>query len=161
MSLYRNQYRIESTRYPGWNYAWAGWYFITTCVKDRLCCLSTISGEDSILNQYGSIVAEEWKARAAKDIEIDEWVVMPNHFHAIVILKDGERESSLGEIVGQFKSHSSRRIHQSGLPEFEWQERFYDKIIRDPESLYEIRNYIRFNPLKWHLDSENPENAFL
>jgi len=69
------------------------------------------------------------------------------------------RANSLGAIVNQFKSRSTKRIRKMGYKEFAWQPRFYDHIIRDERSLEKIREYIINNPLKWELDEENPDYA--
>ena len=65
---------------------------------------------------------------------------------------------SLSAIIRAFKSAVSKNIHQHGFPEFSWQARFYDRIIRDENKLYNIRKYIRSNPAKWEFEKNNPEN---
>ena len=67
----------------------------------------------------------------------------------------------LSELIGAFKTTSSKLIHQHGLSEFQWQRNFYDHIIRNEKSLNEIRKYIVENSLKWELDKNNPENLFM
>jgi hypothetical protein len=59
---------------------------------------------------------------------------------------------SLSEIIGVFKTTSSKEIHQKGLINFKWQRSFYDRIIRNEKELYQIRKYIRQNPLKWEIE---------
>ncbi|NHZ85029.1 MAG: hypothetical protein GWP19_04010 [Planctomycetia bacterium] len=63
---------------------------------------------------------------------------------------------SLSELIGVFKTTSSKLIHRTGLPDFLWQRSFYDHVIRNERSLYKIRKYIRYNPLKWYIDKNNP-----
>jgi len=65
---------------------------------------------------------------------------------------------SLGSIIGQFKSVCTKRIRAAGFPDFAWQPRFYDHIIRSDKSLEEIREYIVHNALKWESDRENLAN---
>jgi REP element-mobilizing transposase RayT len=101
------------------------------------------------------------------NVELDEWVLMPNHFHSIMISKSQEnldsnddnqsilRSNSLGSIIGQFKSVTTKRIRKEGLIEFSWQPRFYEHIIRDEQALTNIRKYIQLNPLKWEIDEYN------
>ncbi len=67
------------------------------------------------------------------------------------------KPNSLGSILNQFKSVCTKRIRLACDPDFAWQSRFYDHIIRDEKSLDRIRAYIRYNPLKWPQDSENPD----
>jgi REP element-mobilizing transposase RayT len=104
-------------------------------------------------------------------VELDAWVVMPNHLHGIVVIS-GERArapqrpshriarpvprlraGSLGAIIGQVKSVCTKRIRAAGHQEFAWQGRFYDHIIRDEASLDRIREYIDGNALTWEKDS--------
>jgi len=67
----------------------------------------------------------------------------------------------LSELIGAFKTTSSKLIHQNGLSEFQWQRNYYDRIIRNEKELEKIRKYIFENPLKWELDRNNPENLFM
>jgi putative transposase len=149
MTLYKNKYRIESARHPNWNYSANGWYFITICTHDRQHFFGTIQNGTMQLSSIGQIVAEEWQKTAMirPYVVLDEWVVMPNHFHAIVGIQNTGRlelpdspddtvetfrrnvstgvsrlqPKSLGSIVGQFKSICTKRIWANGCPEFAWQ----------------------------------------
>ena len=67
----------------------------------------------------------------------------------------------LSQIIGAFKTTSSKIIHETGLTEFTWQRSYYDHIIRDEKSLNNIREYILQNPQKWELEKENVENMFM
>jgi len=133
------------------------------------------------LNEIGKIVDEEWKRteEVREYIELDYFVVMPNHIHGIIILDNVEttgpvvsnkteaihriasttlQANSLGSIIGQFKSVCTKRIRKSGKSSFQWQSRFYDRIIRNDRELFQIRKYIEQNPLKWDLEKNIPEN---
>jgi REP element-mobilizing transposase RayT len=92
---------------------------------------------------------------------------MPNHCHGILIIDpdvgNGRNRSlpkikPLFELIGAFKTTSSKKIHEAGLREFKWQKSFYDHVIRNDKSLYRIRKYIINNPLKWEYDQENFNN---
>lgn len=181
MTLFRDRYRIESARLPGWDYASAGVYFVTICTRDRECFLGEVVDGKMVLSAAGVIVAEEWvkTAQIRKDVSLDEWVVMPNHLHGIIYIHNSElpcRDApagcldpsedvpparlyagTIGSILGQFKSVCTKRIWTSDY-DFAWQLRFYDQIVRDDKTLLAIREYIRNNPLKWDLDRENPIN---
>ncbi|AFH50431.1 Hypothetical protein IALB_2728 [Ignavibacterium album JCM 16511] len=67
----------------------------------------------------------------------------------------------MSSIVGSFKSAVSIIIHKNGYKDFQWQLRFYDRIIRNEKELYQIRKYIEQNPLKWDIGKNNPENLQL
>ncbi len=177
MVLFKQKYRIKSARLPGWDYAAAGWYFVTICTRERRCCFGDVESDAVRLSIIGKIVAEEWlkTGRIRSGVKLDQWVIMPNHLHAIVILEGSEppqrggstsgtsgwKPNSLGAIMGQFKSASTKRIWTAGYRDFSWQARFYDHIIRDEQSLHNIREYIINNPMKWELDKDNPENLYM
>jgi len=126
------------------------------------------------LSPAGLIVEEEWRRRTIvrQHVELDEFVMMPNHLHGILVINEGPkktshrdvstktslRSQSLGAIIGQFKSVCTKRIRGCGFSPFAWQARFYEHIIRDERSLGSIRQYIADNPAKWELDADNPEN---
>jgi putative transposase len=107
---------------------------------------------------------------------LDEFIIMPNHMHGIVVIENdiicrdnprvvptiyNRRYNLLYKSVNAFKTTSSKLIHLTDLKEFIWQRSFYDHIIRDEESLGTIREYIINNPMKWELDRNNPENLFM
>lgn len=104
-------------------------------------------------------------------VDLDEFIIMPNHIHGIIIINDsscrdksrpvptaGIKIKSLSQLVGAFKTTSSKLIHENGLEKFAWQRSFYDHIIRNEKSLTQIRNYIRYNPMKWGEDRNNLKN---
>jgi putative transposase len=176
MTRFRNRYRVESTRLQGWDYASAGWYFVTLCTRDRTCWFGDIVDGDMCLSEAGLIVAEEWQktAEIRPNVELDQWIVMPNHLHGILVIT-GEaaaapkplahwsaksiprlQAGSLGAIIGQVKSVCTKRIRAAGYPDFAWQGRFYDHIIRDESSLSRIREYIVGNAATWEKDSLHP-----
>jgi REP element-mobilizing transposase RayT len=112
------------------------------------------------LSAFGLIVAEEWLAipRMHRQVIVDEWIVMPDHLHGILIFQpsipEGIPPTPLGVIVGQFKKRVTKRIRTQRRPEFAWQERYYDQILRDVEALDRYRAYIRENPTRWSAETE-------
>jgi REP element-mobilizing transposase RayT len=126
-------------------------------------------------NDVGEIVAEEWKRtqEIRNNVVLDEWVIMPNHFHGIIIIvesfvetprrgvstKGKLKPNSLGSIIGQFKSITSKRIRKTN-PDFSWQPRFYDHIIRNEKGLNAIREYIHNNPAQWEYDRNDPSGLY-
>ncbi len=171
--LFQNRYRIASTRLEGWDYSATGYYFVTICTHGRECCLGEVVAGEMHLSGAGMIVMEEWQntARIRENITLDEWVVMPNHLHGIIVITGaphretphrgvstgGWRSGSLGAIIGQFKSVCTKRIRADGF-DFAWQTRYFDRVIRSEPALQEVREYIRKNPLRWELDLNNPKN---
>ena len=77
----------RSIRLPGYDYASAGWYFVTICCHKRQNLFGEIRQGEMALNAAGEMVEEWWNKIPEKfpDIELGEFQIMPNHFHAIVI----------------------------------------------------------------------------
>jgi REP element-mobilizing transposase RayT len=126
-------------------------------------------------NGYGEIVAACWDdlPNHYSHVELDAFVVMPNHVHGIINLlhqadvgagfkpaPTPRLRHGLPEIVRAFKTFSSRRINQNrktqGVPI--WQRNYYEQVIRNERDLDQIRSYIVHNPAKWPEDRDNPAN---
>jgi len=180
MTLYKNKYRIESARCPKWDYTSNGYYFVTICTHNKQSFFGEIINGEMLLNPISEIVALEWQKteEIRTNIQLDAWVIMPNHIHGIVIIdketvngvnetfrwnvstkKPRLQSDSLGSIIGQFKSVCTRQIWAAGYTDFRWQSRFHDHIIRDEKSLNQIREYIINNPIKWENDEHHPANC--
>jgi len=130
------------------------------------------------LNALGQIVKKEWKRSEAirKNVELDEWIIMPNHFHGILWIKGATtigrdvarnvstsefmsnispKRGSLSTIIRSFKSAVTKHIRKNHNPNFAWQSQFYDHVIRNETALENIRNYIKENPKNWERDRNN------
>ncbi len=87
---FQNKYRIASARLPRWNYGHQAAYFVTICTKNRRHWFGAIRGGTMHLSEIGKIAEQEWVKtpgiRPDMNLELGEFVVMPNHFHAIVII---------------------------------------------------------------------------
>jgi REP element-mobilizing transposase RayT len=86
----------HSIRLKEYDYSQPGFYFVTICVQDRRCLFGSIVSKKMILNQYGKIINEEWQNMPIKypHIKLHEYIIMPNHFHAIVEIMDAEGAGS-------------------------------------------------------------------
>jgi len=175
MTLFRDKYRVESSRMPHWDYSWPGWYFVTICTQDRKPHFGRITDGSMNLSAMGVHAAACWQEIPTHHprVEIDEFIVMPNHVHGIIVITGSERlpelrkrgeirrvqklsqvhpkGSSLASVVGAFKSVVTYRCRTENR-EFGWQTRFHDRIIRGKNSLQAVREYIRDNPINWHKD---------
>ena len=149
-----------------------------------------IKGEEMILNDLGKIIEAEWLNIPGNylNIELDEFIIMPNHLHGIVIINDviniigaihgddslfvgaihelplqsglARRKMLIPKIIGFFKMNSAKQINHNlnRTGTSVWQRNYYDHIIRNEQSLNRIRQYIYNNPGNWPLDPENPNN---
>jgi putative transposase len=159
----------SSLRLPEYDYSGAGAYFVTICAHNRICAFGAVDAEEMQLNDVGRIVSSCWNEipQHFSAISLDEWVIMPNHVHGIVLISDaadaGATHAScirpgLGVVVGSFKSAATKRVNEwrraHGSPL--WQRNYYEHVIRDQEDLARVRQYIADNPIRWALDPENP-----
>ena len=164
----------RSVRLKGFNYSQTGAYFVTICTRDRVCFLGQIVDGTMTLSATGLIVEEIWNSLPGRfrGVNIDAFVVMPNHIHGIVLVgaqfvapeasrpdeppKDAmNRAPTLGECVRTFKAASTRLIRVGGNEEFAWQRNYYEHLIRDDDELGRIREYIGANPGNWDSDENN------
>ncbi len=167
----------RSVRLRDYDYSREGAYFITICTINRSTILGKIENVNMILSPIGNI-AQNLLARIPDHhpgIEIDQFIIMPNHLHGIIVItKNMESHrrglinqtptkwilmqnpaQTLGKIIRRFKAKASYIIHEAGFVDFGWQRNYYDHIIRNDKELNKIREYIMNNPRKWDLDREN------
>ncbi len=176
IELFKNKYKIKSIRLPHWDYSSCGGYFVTICTKNRECFFGNVSNKKMKLSQIGEIANKYWNEipKHYKNVSLDEYILMPNHIHGIVIIeqliptvetphcgvstntknphhKPQWKPNSLGSIICQFKSITTKHVRSIGSPNFSWQSRFHEHIIRNDNDLNRIRKYIKNNPLKWKI----------
>ena len=169
----RTLHNRKPNRLKGYDYSQQGYYFVTICTKNMIEYFGKIQNNNMIINKYGLIVRKQWKwlEQHYEYVHLDEFVIMPNHMHGILEIKPNVgtnrdlslqskqnnknqkiKIKSLSELIGAFKTTSSKKIHLAGLIEFKWQRSFYERIVRNYESLERISLYIRNNPLMWLQD---------
>ena len=150
------QPKRKSNRLKHWDYSQPGAYFVTICTRGRQCIFWHNVGANCVrpLSEIGCIVQleiERWND-AYERVQIDKYVVMPNHIHVLLqIIPDANGRTqfapTVSRMVKQFKGAVTKRI---GTPLF--QRSFHDHIIRDERDYQLIWQYIDQNPLKWKLD---------
>lgn len=152
--------RRRSLRLPEYDYTDQGAYFVTICTHLRAFSFGRVVAGKMQSNATGKLVKEEWLETATLRpyVTLDMFVVMPNHFHAIVLLADKQgtvprapaREQfgqpvagSLPTIIRAFKAAVSRRLHlsQKALKEHLWQRGYYEHVIRNDSDLQRIREW--------------------
>jgi putative transposase len=144
-------------------------FFITICTKERQLVFGEID-DTGIMNLSfeGKGVEETWinLDEFIGNIKLEEYVVMPNHFHGIItflgkpFFKSSGNEIYLSHIIGRFKSKSVylSKQNEDDPTGFQWQKSFHDHIIRNEQDIIKIKEYIANNPLQWSLDVLNPVN---
>ncbi|MBC7263536.1 MAG: hypothetical protein H5T64_04160 [Chloroflexi bacterium] len=166
----------RSIRLQDYDYSQPGAYFLTICTQDQQCLFGEIVDGEMQLNDAGRMIARWWEELPNKfpSAETDEYVVMPNHFHGIVIIVGADLcvrpdpgthvGVPLPEMVQWFKTMTTneyiRGVKQHGWHPFPgklWQRNYYEHVIRNEQSLHRIREYIATNPQRWSLDKENPQ----
>jgi putative transposase len=163
-------------RLADWDYSSEGIYFITICCWDRQSLFGKIEDNKMILSDIGLIASQYWVQIPDHfpHVKLDEFVVMPNHIHGIIILdyslvgpRHGTNQralqksnqnisqfskpvkNSVSVIINQYKSSVKRWCNKNGFGHFQWQSRFYDQILYNEFSVNNIREYIYYNPKKW------------
>ena len=159
----------KTLRIPHYNYNANGSYFITFCTHhrnnlliDHFCTdLSyTITRIWAKYSPYGDIVENCIKnANGRHGVNIDSYVVMPNHVHLLLSINDEtivdqiDKRSVISKVVGYIKMNATKEICSKFGKQKIWQCGFYDHIIRNQQDFDEISKYIEENPFKWNLDS--------
>jgi len=155
----------RSIRLRGFDYASAGAYFITLNIKHRAPMLGSIRNGAMCLSDIGRIVQEEWErtGEIRPGVALDEYILMPDHMHMIVWIRDGmntgadgirpitKKKSKLGNIIGGFKSSVTRRIRNEDVGadairpgESIWHRNYYERIIRDERAQRALTYFARF-----------------
>ncbi len=173
----------KRNRMYGYDYSRDNLYFVTICVKNMKCEFGNIKSNEGltegsareltvtinknhkkmILNRKGEIAEQQWfwLGNQYPYVVLHAFIVMPNHIHGIVeidssrVVEGSMKIKSLSELMGAFKTTSSKLIHLSGYKEFKWHRSFHDHIIRSKKAYQNISKYIVTNPLRWESDSKN------
>jgi len=160
----------RSIRLKGYDYSQAGSYFVTICVQNRECLFGEVVDGEMRLNQFGEIMFKWWNElpNYYPPVELDEFVVMPNHIHGIIVITDDQwageprpyDKRTLGQLVGYYKFEGTKEINQIRGTSYAkvLQRDYYEHIIRNEREWNAIARYIRDNPAHWNSDLDNPAN---
>ena len=141
--------RRKRIRLKYYDYSTCGMYFITICIKNRLDLLGKIQDKlNIVLSAEGIIVEKELQKIEVllTNVTIDEYIIMPNHIHMILIINEN-KNISISRIIKQYKMCVSKKIGYSL-----WQKSFYEHIIRNEEEYFTIKQYIQNNIVNWKQD---------
>jgi len=206
--LFRNKYRIPSARAQWWDYKLSAPYFVTICTRAQLPMFGQIENGEMILNVVGRYALKCWDEIPIHfpNVELINFVVMPNHIHGLLIIKNDDisdnanvetlhatshaktsqseksiysedssyhetlratslheqfekeikqflsnispKKGSLSIIIRSYKSAVTKYANENNKL-FDWQPRFYDRIVRDDDEFIRIYEYISNNPKRW------------
>lgn len=171
-----NTFQWKSIRLGGYDYRNEGVYFITICTEKREHYFGECSNGNMQLNAVGSIAHCCWNEIPDHfpNTAVDEFVVMPNHLHGILIIREkivtnypvvrinenpkneyyqnlSAPAKSVSTIIRAFKSAVTSKSKIID-PKFKWQSRFYDAIIRSQSEYWRVISYINQNPVNWKED---------
>lgn len=172
----------HTIRFEGYDYTRPGAYFVTLVTLNRECLFGEISNGQLRVNLVGQCVSAVLQNLSNHfDIFLDTFVIMPNHVHFLIIIKENEQATSnlemtsmqdqtakipilpngttpnsLGAIIQNFKSVTTRKINclRSTTGGKVWQRNYFERIIRNEKEMERIRLYIKHNPMNWLSDDE-------
>ncbi len=160
-------------RLPYYNYASTGLYLITICTAGRNPQFGRIVNGVMQYSPIGEIVDE--CVRSIPEIStfanIDTYVIMPDHLHAIIVIENEQEEKILPEIRFRLRKNSLSTVvlglkraatlasQKIGIYDKIWQPRFHDRIIRNEQELFAIRKYIIDNPAQWELKQHHKNDS--
>ena len=168
-----NIHHRRSIRLRGYDYAQSGAYFITIVTQNRACLFGHMADGKMVLNDAGMAAQNCWLEipNHYPNVTLDEFVIMPNHVHGIIVINVGANNHSpkqnhspiqssqfrspsqtIGSIVRGFKIGVTKWFRQNTDVYDVWQRNYYEHIVRNDDELNAIRQYIINNPLKWQED---------
>ncbi len=188
MALFKGKYRTDTIRLKNWDYGWNAAYFVTINTKDRKHYFGEIENGAMQLSAIGKMADRYWQEipRHYPFIKLDEFVIMPDHMHGIVIIdkkaqarliapptdkpqpilkndrggitgnKNPILHDNLSRIIRWYKGRVSFESRKNH-PGFAWQSRFHESIVRGTKGLNRIKQYIINNPAKWQNDNMKPK----
>ena len=179
-----DKHHRRSIRLQGYDYSQPGIYFITLCTQNHECLFGEILNGEMRLNEFGKMTQQCWLEipHHFPHVKLDEFVIMPDHIHGIIILNDivGAKNFSpqpsnnfspqpmptpqqnitpfrspsktIGSIIRGFKIGVTKGFRQNTDIYVVWQRNYYEHIIRNKVELNRMRQYIIDNPKKWKTD---------
>ena len=151
----------KTIRLRDYDYSQAGAYFVTICTYNKECLFGNIIDGDIVLSPMGKIAYKFWLEIPLhfKSIKLDEFIIMPNHIHGIILITDQGRgvkfnaptrtnnyysrispqKDTLPVIIRTYKSVVTHYGKQNGYEYFKWQRAYYEHVIRNEDDLNQVR----------------------
>lgn len=145
----------KNIRLRNYDYSQNGAYFVTICTQNRECLFKNV-GADSISAQIVHYTLAK-TIKGHPGVSCPKYVIMPDHFHAIIVLERADMESAptLSRVIQAFKRYSTieytKAVKQGILPPYTkriWQRGYYEHVIRNDTDYLECWKYIDENPLQ-------------
>jgi REP element-mobilizing transposase RayT len=163
----------KALRIQDFDYSSPGAYFVTVVTQSKANLFGVVINNEFIPDEAGRMIEKWWLKISEKflGIDLDDYVVMPNHFHGIITIvvadpcvgQEPDKRPSIPDVMQWFKTMTTtgyiQGVKQYGWPRFNgklWQRSYYEHIVRKDDDLNRIREYIVNNPLQWGMDDENP-----
>lgn len=187
--IFKNKYRIDSSRLKNWDYGSQGLYFVTICTKDRgnyfgeieehlqetqyAAETQNIAETQNVASlrrtEIGNVAHNNWLdiPKHFQFVELDEFVVMPNHIHGVIFINKPDKEKwepnrfgpqsqNLASIIRGYKAAVKAYATINNI-EFSWQPRYHDRVIRNQKEYLNIREYIFNNPQQWLINGDKDD----
>ena len=166
----------RSIRLQNYDYSQPGAYFVTICTHKKRFRFGQIVDGEMQLNKTGYLVQSIWESLHERfpAIQLDTFIVMPNHIHGIILIAEDRvgaihelplpqtriqrRRMLLPKVIGYFKMNTAKRVnkmHDTRGASL-WQRNYYEHVIRSEDELQQIQEYILNNPARWFEDPDNP-----
>ena len=177
---FKSKYRISLARLFHWDYGSNGLYYVTICTQNRVHYLGEIFSNNVEKQEFaslrttaiGEVAFNNWLdiPNHFSFIELDEFVIMPNHIHGILFInkpdkidwqvnKFGVQSQNPASVIRGYKA-SVKTYSTINNVEFGWQPRYYDHVIRNEKEYLNIKSYIQNNPQQWLLNGDNEDNKY-
>ena len=159
----------KQLRLRNYDYANAGYYFVTICTYGKhnfLCYICTANPKKGRVTMQNTDIGSLIESSILKipsifsGVYVDQYIIMPNHLHFIIVIEAGRKEAGghgdppLQDIIGRFKSFTTYEYNKVNKTKGKllWQRSYYEHVIRNEDKLNSIRQYIIDNPAKWQDD---------
>ncbi len=172
---------------PGYDYSQEGVIFVTACTYQRENLFGEITAGKMVLNEVGKLVLAAWQGLPLRfpSLTLDEFVVMPNRVHGILLFGEVQTGAGAGASADMVEKNAAEKKEgaASGAPTLRqvmrtfkslvavsgnrllgrterplWQRNFYEHIIRTEQVFERARWYTAENPGRWERDKNNPAN---